>query len=47
MKRSKSLGFLLGRYVVGPLILLVIIGALLAVVVSLGVLIASGLQSMT
>lgn len=47
MKRSKSLGFLLGRYVVGPLILLVIIGALLSVVISLGVLITTGLRVTT
>lgn len=49
MKRSKrahSIGYLMGRYVVGPLILLVIVGVLIAVVVSLGVAIATGLQNM-
>ena len=28
-KRAHSIGYLMGRYVVGPLVLLVIIGALL------------------
>lgn len=45
MTRSKRIGFIVGRYIVGPLILVLIIMGLLAAIVIVGVAIATGLQT--
>lgn len=49
MMRSKPnrIGYLMGRYVVGPLLLVLVIGLLLAAIVGVATLIAGGLQGLS